>query len=75
MITLYHSPGTAGMVVHWLLLELEVPHRIREDLEDVVSGGADPAGYSHGLVVGIGHGQVSFPEGPPPDVRASALTT
>ena len=29
MITLYHSPGTAGMVVHWLLLELEVPHTVK----------------------------------------------
>jgi glutathione S-transferase len=29
MITLYSSPGTAGLVVHWLLLELEVPHEMR----------------------------------------------
>jgi glutathione S-transferase len=29
MITLHHSPGTAGLVVHWLLLELEVPHTIQ----------------------------------------------
>ena len=29
MITLYSSPGAAGMVVHWLLLELEVPHALR----------------------------------------------
>ena len=28
MITLYSSPGTAGLVVHWLLLELEVPHTL-----------------------------------------------
>jgi glutathione S-transferase len=28
MITLYHSPGTAGLVVHWLLLELEIPHTL-----------------------------------------------
>jgi len=28
MMTLYHSPATAAMVVHWLLLELELPHRI-----------------------------------------------
>jgi glutathione S-transferase len=34
MITLYHSPGSAGMVVHWLLLELELPHTIHKlDLE------------------------------------------
>ena len=24
--TLYYSPGAASMLVHWLLLELEVPH-------------------------------------------------
>ena len=29
MITLYSAPGTAGLVVHWLLLELEVPHALR----------------------------------------------
>jgi len=34
MITLYYSPGTASMVVHWLLLELDVPHTLhRLDLE------------------------------------------
>ncbi|HEX4417025.1 MAG TPA: glutathione S-transferase family protein [Kofleriaceae bacterium] len=26
MITLYHSPGMAGLVVHWLLLELGLAH-------------------------------------------------
>jgi len=30
MITLHHSPGTAGLVVHWLLIELEIPHTIRK---------------------------------------------
>lgn len=29
MVTLYSSPGAAGMVVHWLLLELEVPHTLK----------------------------------------------
>jgi glutathione S-transferase len=29
MITLYSSPGTAGLVVHWLLIELGVPHELR----------------------------------------------
>ncbi len=28
MITLYYSPSTAGLVVHWLLLELEIPHTL-----------------------------------------------
>jgi glutathione S-transferase len=28
MMTLYHSPATAAMVVHWLLLELELPHQL-----------------------------------------------
>jgi glutathione S-transferase len=28
MITLYSSPGTAGMVVHWLLLELDIPYTL-----------------------------------------------
>jgi glutathione S-transferase len=30
MITLYHSPGTAGLVVHWMLLELELPHTVHQ---------------------------------------------
>jgi glutathione S-transferase len=29
MITLYSSPGTAGLVVHWLLIELGVAHELR----------------------------------------------
>jgi glutathione S-transferase len=34
MITLHSSPATAGMVVHWLLLELDVPHTVHMlDLE------------------------------------------
>jgi glutathione S-transferase len=34
MITLHSSPATAGMVVHWLLLELDVPHTLHMlDLE------------------------------------------
>lgn len=27
--TLYYAPGAASMLVHWLLLELEVPHALR----------------------------------------------
>ena len=30
MITLYSAPGTAGLVVHWLLIELEVPHTLHK---------------------------------------------
>ncbi len=30
MITLYYAPGTASLVVHWLLLELEVPHTLHK---------------------------------------------
>jgi glutathione S-transferase len=29
MTTLYTAPGAAGLVVHWLLIELEVPHELR----------------------------------------------
>jgi glutathione S-transferase len=30
MITLYHSPGSAALVAHWLLLELEIPHTLHK---------------------------------------------
>ncbi|TQT69528.1 glutathione S-transferase, partial [Xanthomonas perforans] len=26
--TLYHSPSTAALVVHWLLIELDIPHAL-----------------------------------------------
>ena len=29
MLTLYYSPGTASLVVHWLLIELDVEHELR----------------------------------------------
>jgi glutathione S-transferase len=29
MLTLYHSPSTAAFVVHWLLIELDLPHELR----------------------------------------------
>ena len=29
MLTLYYSPGTASFVVHWLLIELGLPHELR----------------------------------------------
>jgi glutathione S-transferase len=28
MITLYHAPSTAAFVVHWLLIELDIPHEL-----------------------------------------------
>jgi glutathione S-transferase len=30
MYTLYYAPGAASLVVHWLLLELGVPHELRK---------------------------------------------
>jgi glutathione S-transferase len=34
MLTLYYSPGTAAMVVHWLLIELDAEHQlVKLDLE------------------------------------------
>ncbi len=29
MYTLFHAPGTASMAVHWLLIELDLPHELR----------------------------------------------
>ena len=28
MLTLYYSPATAAMVVHWLLIELDIEHEL-----------------------------------------------
>lgn len=36
MYSLYYAPGAASMVVHWLLIELGVPHELR--LVDTQSG-------------------------------------
>ncbi len=30
MHTLYFSPGAASLVVHWLLIELDIPHELRQ---------------------------------------------
>src|ERR1039458_2718834 len=30
MITLYYAPGSASMIVHWMLIELGVPHELRK---------------------------------------------
>ena len=29
MFTLYYSPGSASWVVHWLLIDLDLPHQLR----------------------------------------------
>jgi glutathione S-transferase len=57
MITLYHAPSTAGLVVHWLLIELEVPHTLH--LLDLAAGAhkqptylaLNPAGVVPTLVI------------------------
>jgi glutathione S-transferase len=57
MTTLYYSPGTASLVVHWLLIELDVPHTLhRLDLEAREHKAAaylaiNPAGVVPALVV------------------------
>ncbi|MGO4779768.1 glutathione S-transferase, partial [Lysobacter sp. 2RAB21] len=29
MYALYYSPGTASLLVHWLLIEMEIEHELR----------------------------------------------
>lgn len=43
MYRLYYAPGAASMVVHWLLIELGVPHELR--LVDTKSGEQKSPGY------------------------------
>src|SRR5687768_18397073 len=43
MYSLYYAPGAASMVVHWLLIELGVPHELR--LVDTKSGEQKSPGY------------------------------
>ncbi|HVV50807.1 MAG TPA: glutathione S-transferase [Polyangia bacterium] len=58
VMTLYHAPATAAMVVHWLLIELELPHRLAPlDLDKREQKSAaylklNPAGVVPTLVVG-----------------------
>jgi glutathione S-transferase len=40
---LYYAPGAASMLVHWLLLELDVPHRLH--LVDTAAGEQKSPGY------------------------------
>ena len=57
MFTLYYAPGTASLVVHWLLIDLEVPHELRlVDFESKAQKFADylklnPAGVVPTLVI------------------------
>ena len=43
MDQLYYAPGAASMLVHWLLLELDVPHTLR--LVDTATGAQKAPGY------------------------------
>jgi len=43
MITFYSSPSTAGLVVHWLLIELEIPHTLH--MLDLAAGDHKKPGY------------------------------
>ena len=36
MLTLYYAPSTASLVVHWLLIDLAVPHQLRR--VDIAAG-------------------------------------
>jgi glutathione S-transferase len=57
MFTLYYAPGTASLVVHWLLIELDVPHELRlVDFEAKAQKSADylklnPAGVVPTLLI------------------------
>ena len=43
MHTLYYAPGAASLAVHWLLLELDIPHELR--LLDLKAGDQKRPGY------------------------------
>ena len=57
MHALYYAPGAASLLVHWLLIELDVPHELRRvDLQAREQKQADylalnPAGVVPTLVV------------------------
>ncbi len=52
MYTLYYSPGSASLVVHWLLIELGAPHRLeRVDLENRARRILNPNGVVPTLIV------------------------
>lgn len=43
MYTLYYAPGAASMLVHWLLVELDLPHRL--ELVDLDARAQKSPGY------------------------------
>lgn len=57
MITLYHSPSTAATVVHWLLIDLDLPHQLHAlDFDNREQGSPaylkiNPAGVVPTLVI------------------------
>src|SRR5579871_1194994 len=57
-ITLYHAPMTAAMVVHWLLIELELPHQLvtldldKREQKSPAYLRLNPAGVVPTLVIG-----------------------
>lgn len=64
MYRLYYAPGTASLAVHWLLIELGVPHELK--LVDLARGEhkspdylkLNPAGVVPALVIdGVAHGE------------------
>ncbi len=64
MHTLYYAPGTASFVIHWLLIELAIPHALRK--LDLSQGehkrpeylAINPAGVVPALVIdGVAHGE------------------
>ena len=44
MYTLYWSPGTASLCVHWMLIELGEPHELVRRRREALDGGADLVG-------------------------------
>jgi len=66
MHTLYFSPGAASLVVHWLLIELDIPHELRQ--LDLAAGehkqpeylALNPAGVVPTLVIaGVAHAETA----------------
>ena len=52
MTILYYSPGSASMLVHWLLIELDLPHELRRlDFEQRQQKSAEYLALNPGGVV------------------------